>query len=72
MSEQENASWMPDAPLLLSIFQVAALLGLCPKTIRNLIKANELVGRRVGSRLLVPRTSVESFVRKDHLTHKEK
>jgi excisionase family DNA binding protein len=68
MSEQQNANWAPDAPLLLTVFQVAALLNVCPKTVRNLIAARELVGRRVGSRVLVPRTSVESFVRKDHQT----
>jgi excisionase family DNA binding protein len=71
MSEQDNVNWMPDAPLLLSIFQVAALLGVCPKTVRNLIAAGELPRRRIGSRLLVPRASVENFVKRDHQTHKE-
>lgn len=62
---------MPDAPLLLSILQTAALLGVCPKTIRNLIQAGELPRRRIGSRLLVPRASVENFMKRDHPTKKD-
>jgi excisionase family DNA binding protein len=68
MSEQENANWMPDVPLLLSIFQVAAMLGLSTGTVKNLLRSGELVRRKVGSRTLIPRTSVENFVKRDHRT----
>jgi excisionase family DNA binding protein len=71
MSERENANWMPDAPLLLSIVQAAAMLGLSTGTVKNLLRSGELVRRKVGARTLIPRTSVENFVRRDHLTTKE-
>jgi len=72
VSQQENAAWMPEAPLLLNIFQVAALLGVSPGTVKNLINCGELVRRKIGARTLVPRSSVENFIRKDHVTTKEK
>ena len=68
MSERENPNWQPDAPLFFSIFQAAALLGVSTGTIKNLLRTGELVKRKVGSRTLIPRTSVENFVRKDHQT----
>ena len=72
MNERENPSWMPHAPLLLSVFQAAALLNVCPKTVRNLVACGELVGRRIGDRLLIPRTSIETFIKRDHVTRKGK
>jgi excisionase family DNA binding protein len=72
MRQQENPNWQPDAPLMFSVFQTHVLLGLCEKTIRNLIDAGELTARRVGDRLLIPRSSIESFIKRDHVTRKEK
>jgi excisionase family DNA binding protein len=66
-----ESTWMPDAPLLLTIPQTAALLNVCPKTIRKLISRRELVARRIGARVLVPRTSIDSFVKKDHETESD-
>jgi excisionase family DNA binding protein len=71
VSRNENANWIPYAPLLLSIFQAAVLLGVSTSTVKNLLRSGELVRRKVGTRTLIPRTSVENFVRKDHQTHKE-
>ena len=68
MPEMQNPNWKPDMPLLLSILQVATLLGISERTTKRLIARGELVSRKVGSRRLVPRTSVEAFVRKDHAT----
>jgi excisionase family DNA binding protein len=68
MSETTNTSWIPDAPLLLSIPQTAALLGISERTTKRLIARRELVSRKIGSRTLVPRTSVENFLRRDHET----
>lgn len=72
MSRNENPIWEPSAPLMLSVFQAHVLLGLCEKTVRNLIDAGELTARRVGDRLLIPRSAIEVFIRKDHVMTKEK
>jgi excisionase family DNA binding protein len=68
VSQLENRNWMPSEPLLLTIEQTAALLNLSPRTIRNLVARKELVRRKVGTRSLIPRTSIEAFLRKDHAT----
>jgi len=38
------------------------------RTIGNLLRRKELVRRRIGSRTLIPRTSLEAFLKKDHAT----
>jgi excisionase family DNA binding protein len=67
-----NTSWMPDAPLLLSVLQVAALLNVSERTVKRLLSNHQLVTRKVGTRTLVPRTSVENFLKKDHGTDNQK
>jgi len=68
MAEPNLVEWKPDTPLLLSIIQVAALLGVSPRTVRNLLHRRELVPRKIGARTLIPRTSVAAFLKKDHQT----
>jgi excisionase family DNA binding protein len=63
-----NPSWAPDAPLLLTQEQCAALLNISPRTVRNLLRRKELTRRRIGSRCLIPRTSIEAFLKRDHAT----
>jgi excisionase family DNA binding protein len=67
----ESADLTPDAPLLLSVPQTAALLNVSQGTVKNLLARRELVRRKVGARTLVPRTSIEAFLRKDHITETE-
>jgi excisionase family DNA binding protein len=68
MSESVQVAWKPDAPLLLTIEQAAMLLNISPRTVRRLLGRRELVRRKIGMRTLIPRSSVESFVRRDHET----
>jgi excisionase family DNA binding protein len=63
-----NLSWAPDAPLLLTKEQTALLLNISVRTVTNLLRRKELVRRKVGSRTLIPRTSVDSFLKRDHAT----
>jgi excisionase family DNA binding protein len=72
MSTNENANWTPEAPLLFSIFQTACVLGVSVGTVKNLLNRGELVRRKIGSRTLIPRSSIETFIRHDHVTTKEK
>jgi excisionase family DNA binding protein len=55
-------------PLAYTVDEVATALRVSPRTIRNLLREGELVRRKVGSRTIIPRTSVEAFLRKDHAT----
>jgi excisionase family DNA binding protein len=67
MSETTNANWMPGAPLLLDQQQVAALLNVSARTIRNLIRNKQLPAIHIGQRCLIRRTSVEALLLKREL-----
>jgi excisionase family DNA binding protein len=68
MSGSVRVDWAAPAPLLLTKRQAALLLNVSEKTICRLLRRRELVRRKVGARTLIPRSSVESFVRRDHET----
>jgi hypothetical protein len=56
-------------PLAHSIEETRVLLGgLSRPTINKLCRNRELVSRKVGARRLILRSSIESFLRKDHPT----
>jgi excisionase family DNA binding protein len=59
-------------PLVYSVEELAVALTLCTRTVRNLIRTRALVSRKVGRRVLIPRSSVEAFLRKDHSTGEER
>jgi excisionase family DNA binding protein len=65
---ESNPIWSPDTPLLFTKAQCAALLNVSERTIGNLLRRRELVRRKIGSRTLIPRTSIEAFLRRDHPT----
>jgi excisionase family DNA binding protein len=69
VSEATNPAWTPDAPLLLTIEQAAALLNVSPGTVKNLLRRRELVRRKIGALTRIPRSCVEAFVKRDHQTH---
>jgi excisionase family DNA binding protein len=66
-----NLNWMPDAPLLFTREQTATLLNVSPRTVDNLLRRKELVRRKIGSRSLIPRTSIDAFLKRDHATESE-
>ena len=65
--QPENLLTVSDK-VLVSKREAARLLSLSIRTIEALITRKELVARRVGRRVLVPRTSLESFAKRDHST----
>jgi excisionase family DNA binding protein len=71
MSDETNFGWQPDAPLMFTKRQSSLLLSLSLNTISNLIKTKQLVARKVGSKVLIPRSSIEAFTRRDHRTGEE-
>jgi len=54
--------------LLYSKQEAAEMLSVSVRTIDNLILNGELVTRRVGSRVLIPYSSLLQFTRRDHKT----
>jgi excisionase family DNA binding protein len=58
--QQENTN---QKPLAVSIKQVCRLLGLSRWTVSRMVKHGVLRSRRIGSRVLIPITSVEDFLK---------
>jgi excisionase family DNA binding protein len=54
--------------IALSKREAARMLGISIRTIDRLIALKELPVRRLGRRVLIPRASLESFIRNDHPT----
>jgi excisionase family DNA binding protein len=64
-----------DDVLAVAIPEAARRLGVCPRTIVNLIEAGELVSRKIGRRRVIPVAALVLFLRHDHIieiTAKEK
>ena len=71
MAENTNPNWAPETPLLFTVEQVAMLLNVSPRTVKKLLARRELVRRKVGALTRIPRTSIESFLKRDHETETE-
>jgi excisionase family DNA binding protein len=56
-------------PALYTKEQAAMFLNVSPRTINNLLKMKQLVRRKIGSRTLIPVSSLKAFLTKDHPTH---
>lgn len=50
-----------DAPLLLSRQEAAKRLSICLRSLDQLISTGEIYVRRIGKRVLIPRTELERF-----------
>jgi excisionase family DNA binding protein len=57
---------MDSASLLVSKKDAAQALGVCVRTVENLLSAHALPARRIGRRVLIPRRALEQFARRDH------
>jgi excisionase family DNA binding protein len=68
MTEPRQSEWMPSEPLLLSVEQTSVLLNLSVRTVKRLLDRRELVRRKIGSTVRIPRSSVEAFLKRDHET----
>jgi len=55
-----------DQPILTSRQRAAALLGISVRSLDYLIAKNELPGRRVGRRVLVPYAALVAWCKHDH------
>jgi len=57
-----------DDVLAVGIAEAARRLGVCPRTVINLIRAKELASRRIGRRRVIALEALKSFLRRDHQT----
>ena len=55
-------------PILLGKKESARALGVCVRTIENLIQRKELPFRKLGRRTLIPYRALIEFARRDHQT----
>lgn len=58
----ESTGARPEAALLYPIADAAALLGISRSNLYCLMRAGEVRSVRIGSRRLIPRAALESFV----------
>jgi excisionase family DNA binding protein len=65
--QKVDPSWMPE-PALWTDAQAARFLNVSERTIRNLVRAGQLVRRKIGKRSLIPRSSCLAFIKRDHPT----
>jgi excisionase family DNA binding protein len=56
-----------DDVLAVAIPEAARRLGVCPRTIVNLIESGELVSRKIGRRRVIPVAALMPFLRGDHV-----
>jgi len=59
---------MYSEPLLVSKKVAAQQLAISLRTLENLIAAKQLIVRRIGRRVVIPRKALEQFTRRDHET----
>lgn len=55
-----------EAVLAVGTAEAARRLGVCERTIVNLVRAKELVSRKIGRRRVIPISALEAFLRRDH------
>ena len=54
--------------LAVSIDKAAQLLGVCRRTVINLLTNKELISRRIGRRRVIPVAALEGLLRRDSET----
>lgn len=59
-------------PILVTVQKAAILLGVCPRTIQNLIARKELPSRKIGRRRLIPYSGLLALARRDAQTGSER
>jgi excisionase family DNA binding protein len=57
--------------LAVSMDEAARLLGVSPRTVANLARANRLTSRRIGRRRVIPVSALDAFLRRDHPVREE-
>jgi excisionase family DNA binding protein len=70
MGAQIAIAEQTSGPIALSKQEAAQMLGVSVRTVDRLIALKELRVRRLGRRVLVPRTSLEMLIRADHPTRR--
>ena len=69
MTNPCDAEWTPE-PALWTKQQAAFYLNVSVRTIGNLLRTKQLVRRKIGARTLIPKTSLEAFLKRDHVTER--
>jgi excisionase family DNA binding protein len=67
MADTFQPDFRPE-PQLYTRQQAALFLNCSPRTINNLLRAGQLVRRKIGNKTLIPVSSLKAFLLKDHKT----
>ena len=70
MADTFQLDFRPE-PALYTKAQAAIFLNVSPRTINNLLRMKQLVRRKIGSKTLIPVSSLKAFLTKDHPTHEQ-
>jgi excisionase family DNA binding protein len=67
-----SASQPSTEVLVYEVDELAKLLRVSPRTIGALLRNGSLIRRKIGARTVIPKYSVERFLRRDHTTRPKK
>jgi hypothetical protein len=70
LNPQESPKWIPK-PLLVSDHQAGLMLGVCERTIRNLIANGTLTRKYIGRKAMVKVADVEKLAQKGARTNSD-
>jgi excisionase family DNA binding protein len=68
MATQTTVMERTTEAIALSKIEAAQVLGVSLRTVDRLIALKQLPVRRLGRRVLIPRTALQDFLRRDHPT----
>lgn len=53
--------------LAVGVDEAAQMIGVCPRTVHNLIRGKELPSRKIGRRRVIRVADLEAFLKRDHV-----
>lgn len=59
-TNRQTTEYVPS--LLISKYEVARLLGVCPQTVENLYRRRQLPSLRIGTRRMFTREDIQQFI----------
>ena len=63
--------YLSNYPPVLNVYNVAEILGVTPKTVRNLIKTKTITGIKVGRLIRIPKDSLIDYIYGNQMTTRE-
>ena len=68
LEDKKMEKYLENYPPVLSVDDVAGILGITPKTVRNLIKNGEIAGIKVGRLIRIPKDRLVEYLERGTVT----